>query len=601
VSMIDEPASNESLPSPQAGIVEADVLIIGGGFAGTWGALRAAEKGARVILVDKAFVSRSGASTMSGGITTCPLPGDDLEPWIEEFVTRGDYMCNQDWTRQLLEGQRRRVADLAAWGVPISRDAKGDIRRFASRGMVAVRCMQYEPKKAMEALRKHALAAGVTIVDRHCITDLMTSDGLYPTAGSVIGAFGFDVKTGRCTAFRAKRTIVATGQISMKGIHHVDNDTGDGVAMGWRVGARLTDLEFSFGGTFVTLMKRYNLGSYNVAVAHGARLINSHGERFMARYDPVRFERSELSRVVAAFVKELRDGNGPVCLDMRHCDDSYWNDLETLSTTSGGTVLLSGKVPDPRIHPIPIEATWGFWSGGRGGVDVDLECRSKVPGLYAAGATAKNPATGTHASAGAPTSFAMNSGYYAGESAARHALADDLKPLPDGLLTRLAREVMSPLRRPRGERTPDALHDELSRLGGSVFESMDFNAARLVGLRRRAQDIYDATASGAAADLHDLVKLHEARNVAENARLIYASAADRTESREQFYRSDYPNMDDENWYCLHGITRTPDGELFERIPIGLETFPIKTRTRKPHRPSAIAAIFAGTYEASNYE
>ncbi|VCU70775.1 Succinate dehydrogenase flavoprotein subunit [Pigmentiphaga humi] len=577
-------------------IVDTDVLVIGGGFGGAWAALRAAELGASVVLVDKAYVSRSGASTMSGGITTCPLPGDDLTPWVEEFVTRGDYMCDQNWTRRLMEGQRERVASLEAWGVPISRDDQGAIRRFASRGMVAVRCMQYDPKRATEALREQALAQGVRIVDRHSITELMTSDGRYPTAGRVIGAFGFDVKTGQCTAFRAKRTIVATGQISMKGIHHVDNDTGDGVAMAWRAGARLADLEFSFGGTFVTLMKRYNLGSYNVAVAHGARLINRHGERFMAKYDPVRFERSELSRVVAAFVKELRDGNGPVYLDLRHCDASYWSDLESMAMTSGATVLLSGKVPDPRVHPLPIEATWNFWSGGRGGVEIDLECRATLAGLYAAGATAKNPATGTHASAGAPTAFAMNSGYFAGESAALSSRGEDSPELPAGLVERLAREALAPLAREPSPMTPDRLHDELAALGGSIFDSMQLNAERLQALCERSAAAYREAERTAADHLHDLVKVHEARNIAENALLIYASALDRTESREQFYRSDYPETDDTQWFCQHGVTRTAQGMRFERLPIPLEEYPFRDRPSKPRALSPIAAIFAGTYQ-----
>ena len=576
-------------------VVDADVLVIGGGFGGAWAALRAAELGARVVLVDKAYVSRSGASTMSGGVTTCPLPEDDLGPWVEEFVTRGDYMCDQNWTRQLMEGQRDRVAALAAWGVPISRDDQGAIRRFASRGMVAVRCMQYDPKRTTEALRREALAHGVRIVDRLSITELMTSDGRYPTTGRVIGAFGFDVKTGRCTAFRAKRTVIATGQISMKGIHHVDNDTGDGVAMAWRAGARLADLEFSFGGTFVTLMKRYNLGSYNVAVAHGARLINRHGERFMEKYDPVRHERSELSRVVAAFVKELRDGKGPVCLDLRHCDASYWSDLEKMAMTSGSTVLLSGKVPDPRVHPIPIEATWNFWSGGRGGVEIDLRCRSTLAGLYAAGATAKNPATGTHASAGAPTAFAMNSGYFAGESAARASAQEMLPELPEGLLETLERQAMAPLSRPQRGMTPDELHDGLAALGGSIFDAMELNAERLQRLCEQSSSMYELAGRTHAAHLHDLVKVHEARNIAENARLIYSAALDRTESREQFYRSDFPETDDEQWFCLHGVTRLPQGMKFERLPILLDDYPFRDRPGKPRALSPIAAIFAGTY------
>ena len=130
--------------------IDADVLIIGGGFGGIWAALRAAELVDNVVLLEKAYVSRSGASTISGGVTTCPLDNDDLSKWAAEFVTKGGYMCDQDWTAQLLEGQRERVKQLAGWGVPISRNDKGEIRRFASRGMIDVRCMQYSPKKSME-------------------------------------------------------------------------------------------------------------------------------------------------------------------------------------------------------------------------------------------------------------------------------------------------------------------------------------------------------------------------------------------------------------------------------------------------------------------
>src|SRR4051794_22143364 len=175
---------------------EADVLIIGGGFAGTWAALRAAEVGASVVLVDKAYVSRSGASTMSGGITTCPLDSDDLDVWAEEFITRGGYMCDQRWSYQLLVGQRERVKDYERWGVPISRDEKGNIRRFASRGMVNVRGMQYQPKAAMREMRRRITDLGVKIIDRVCITDLVTSDGCWPTRGAVAGAVGFHVHSG---------------------------------------------------------------------------------------------------------------------------------------------------------------------------------------------------------------------------------------------------------------------------------------------------------------------------------------------------------------------------------------------------------------------
>src|ERR1019366_8659881 len=92
--------------------IDLDVLVVGGGFAGVWAALRAAELGANVVLAEKAFVSRAGASTMSGGVTAAPFDRDDLTVWAAEFVTHGGYMADQAWTRQLLELARDRIKQL---------------------------------------------------------------------------------------------------------------------------------------------------------------------------------------------------------------------------------------------------------------------------------------------------------------------------------------------------------------------------------------------------------------------------------------------------------------------------------------------------------
>ena len=545
--------------------IDIDVLVLGGGFAGSWAALRASDYTKNVILVDKAYVSRSGASAISGGITTCPLEGDDLASWAEEFIVRGSYMCDQDWTWQLLNGQKDRVQDYIDWGIPISRAEDGSIRRFASRGMINVRGMQYKPKAAIKELRSRIAARGVQIADRVCITELLTSDGNWPTSGSIVGAVGFHVHDGRFIVYRAKRTILATGMISMKGTHGVDNDTGDGVAMAYRAGARLIDMEFTFGGTFSLLMKNMHFPSYNVAVAQGARLINARGERFMAQYDPVRLERSELSCVVAAFAKELLDGRGPIYVDLRHVNESYWADI--LSLNRGNNVLLSDRIPNPRENPLLIEPTWGLWAAGRAGLQIDIDCRTNLPGLLAAGSTAKNDATGTHASAGAPTSFCFVSGYKAGETAGRESQSCEPPQIDPARIAALAATTFAPLTRHSGNSSADRLHDELTGMEASLINGLVLNEPRLRAMTEKVDGVLAAMEQTRAAHLHDLVKLHEVRSVAECARLVYLTSLDRTESREQFYREDYPEIDDDNWFCWHGTRRTAQGMTFERLPI----------------------------------
>jgi succinate dehydrogenase/fumarate reductase flavoprotein subunit len=575
--------------------LEADVLIIGGGFGGMWAALRASEIARRVIVVDKAYVSRSGASTMSGGVTNAPMADDDLQTWVDEMVVRGSYMCNQDWTWQLLELQRERIRDFEAWGVPIVREEDGRIKRFASRGMVTVRCLQYNPKRAMEILRARALAQGVQVLDRVCITELLTTDGCYPTRGAIAGAVGFNTRSGERVVVRSRTTIVATGMTAMKGTHRVDNTTGDGMAMGYRAGARLCDLEFGFGGTFTHLMKDYAFTNYNVSVAHGARLINRHGERFMAQYDPVRFERSELARVVAAFTKEIVEGRGPVYVDLRHVDPAYWDNLHRVSVSKGRNILLAGVLPDPREHPLPIEPTWGLWNGGRSGLKIDLDCHTTVPGLFAVGSAAKNDATGTHSSAGIPTAFCYTTGYRAGEVAAREALDSELPLLDQPAIETLLHDAVAPLDRRGGALTVDDIHDRLSALEASVVDLVRLNAERLTRFAAEAEAMRVEVDRAKAADVHDLVKLHEARNVAECAWLVYQASLDRTESREQFYREDYPDTDDDAWFCWHGVTRGAHGPVFDRERIPVEKFALQPPS--PYRgPSPIAAMMAGTFD-----
>lgn len=577
---------------------EVDVLVIGGGFAGAFATLRAAERCQRTVLVDKGYVSRSGSSTVSGGVTNGPRRDDDLEEWVKEIAVLGGYSADQDWTRQLISDQMERVAELDGWGVPIVRDDNGEFKRIKSRGMVKLRAIQFSPRHAMEALRRAALAAGAQIVDKVQIIELLTSDGRYPTQGSIIGAVGFSPLDATMHVFRAKNVVMASGSQFIKGYHPMDANTGDGYAMGFRAGGRFMDMEFATGGTFSFIWGGYGMGNYNIAVGHGAKLVNARGERFMERYDPSRFERSELNRVVAAFLKELVDGRGPVFLDFRDVDDGFW---PALSRARGGrpSLLQSGLVPDPREHLVPVEPGWSFSNSGRGGFVIDLECRTNLPGLFAAGAVARNNGAGRHASAGIPTAHAMVTGSRAGSAAGDEAADAELIPVPEGAVEAIREQIFGPLSRP-ARVSADSLHGRLCDIMGSPLEVMVQNAERIARALRRTRAFRDDLSQLGVSDLHELVKFHEAANLADTFELMYACMADRDESREGFYREDYPCTDDHEWLNWHMATGTPDGIAFEKVAIPFERYRYRP-AELTVKMSPIGAIMRGDYDPNTYE
>lgn len=540
---------------------DSDVLVLGGGFAGVWAAIRAAELGASVTLVEKAVVARGGASTLSSGVTTGPLPDDDLDAWAREIVEHGDFMCDEGWTRQVLIGQVRRIEQLREWGVPFVEDEDGRVRQYLSRGMINVRGVQYPPKTAMEVLRNRAEALGVRMLNRQSVVDLLTTDGLMPTNGSVCGAVAIDAHSADVYVHRSKAVVLATGPVSLKGYNPVDNDTGDGLSLALRAGAEIADLEFAFSGTFNIVAREFRvLSLFNIGLGHGLRLINRRGERFMEQYDPVRLERSELPLVVAGFVRELIEGRGPVYMDLTHCDAAFWHNLQSARGRANAEVLFAAADVDPRTAPVVVEATRGYWSNGRIGPIIDRRGRTSVPGLYAAGAVAKNMASGTHGSAGLPTAFAMNSGYVAGEDAAR-AAAEMPPPDCDPHFEDQVRRARAPLGRRSGFGTDDA-HRELVHLQGTVLDNFTLDREKLLARIERHASMREAFASLSAQDPHDLVKAHEIAGAYLWVGCVHEAMLRREESRGGFIvRRDFPMTDDFQWRFWHLARRAPDGTL----------------------------------------
>lgn len=562
-------------------IVDCDVLVVGGGLAGSVAALTAAQAGADVILADKGYVSRAGCSPLSGGVMTGPLPSDDLDVWAREFIHNGGYMNNQVWLDHFLSDQVERLAELQQLGDLFVKEDSGQLRQIKSRGMTNVRCVQFNPRELMTALRNRMEAAGTRILDRFQVCELLKSE-----SGAVVGALGFHARTGEHILVRAGATIIASGPLNLKGRNIADSSGADGHAFAYRAGAEMIDMEFLFGGTFSLMLKKYKFPAYNVALGHGARLINAKGERFMARYDPDRLERTELPQVVAAFLNELLAGRGPCYIDLRYADDNLIKDLRAVRGDYWADELVTGHIKDFRTRPVLIEPQWTIWSH-RCGIRVDLDCRSNVEGLYAAGSVVKNESMGTHASAGSPTAFCCVSGTRSGRAAAAYARGLNARSDLGGQ----ARAVAARLRESSsqsGAFAPGAAFAAVRKVLGTPLDCMLLSDRRIAEIRAGLADIRARFADMSATDPHELVKAEEVRNFVDVFDLCMAAGAQRTESRESFFRRDYPDTDNERWFCWH-VARLVDGkQTFHRDPIPLERYPIKPKDMPRRHQSPLA-------------
>ena len=225
---------------------ESDVLVIGGGIAGCFAAIKAKEKGVNVILVDKGYVGKSGSSAYPD--TYCvfnPEWGHDLDAWMNYMNVGGEYLNNREWTEIIFKESYAMYQDLISWGVQFLEE-NGEPIRWKMDPLGACETLQlggkYEAggrRKTLQILRKQTVASGVKVMDRIMVTDLMKSDG------RVVGAVGIPLDSYDLYVFKANATIISTGCAGFKPDGWpISELTGDGQAMLYRIGAELTGSEF---------------------------------------------------------------------------------------------------------------------------------------------------------------------------------------------------------------------------------------------------------------------------------------------------------------------------------------------------------------------
>jgi len=502
----------------------ADFLVLGSGIAGLLSALKLARLG-RVALVTKKAAAESNTNYAQGGIAAVMSALDSFESHVKDTLVAGAGLCDEAVVRLTVAEAPARVTELRDLGVQFSeRESVVDLgleaghshRRILHAGDITGREIERALVEAVRADRR------VALVENHLAVDL-----LMDRARACRGAYVMDRGSGRIEPLTAGAVVLATGGAGKVYVYTTNPDiaTGDGMAMAWRAGAVMADMEFvQFHPTclFHPLAKSFLLSE--ALRGEGGKLRLKSGARFMPRWDK-RAELAPRDIVARAIDAEMkRTGDECVFLDMTHRPRAF---LRSRFPNIYEKVLSFGI--DMAEVPIPVVPAAHFFCGG---VKTDVWGRTSIPRLYAVGETAR---TGLHGANRLASNSLLEGCVFA------HRMAEDLaRP---GALPAAAPFKAAPWRYGKAVTSDEAVvvsqnWDEIRRLMWNYVGIVRTNKrlaralARMEILNREIAEYYWHT-----VPTPDIVEL---RNIADVATLVIRSAMARHESRGLHFTLDYP-------------------------------------------------------------
>ena len=365
-----------------------DVLVIGSGAAGLTVSLQLAPH-AKVALLSKGKLTDSSTLYAQGGIAAVLDATDSVESHVADTLVAGAGLCDAGVVRFVVENAKDAITKLIDYGVDFTRDeASPDeyhLTREAGHSHRRIIHAADATGRAVETtLEERARNTPNITVFEHClVVDLVREKAADGTLGRCVGAYALDRRSGAISLFRAKAVVIASGGAGRVYLYSTNPDgcTGDGIAMAWRAGCRVANMEFmQFHPTCLYHPDAKNFLISEAVRGEGGRLLLPNGERFMHRFD----ERAELAPrdiVARAIDHEMkRLGIDFVYLDVSHQPAAF---IEEHFPTILATCLKFGI--DMRTQPIPVVPATHYTCGG---VMTDRKGRTDVPGLYAVGEVA---------------------------------------------------------------------------------------------------------------------------------------------------------------------------------------------------------------------
>ncbi len=551
------------------------VVIVGAGGAGLRAAIECArDPKVKVAVVSKVYPTRSHTGAAQGGMNAAlghVVETDCPEVHAHDTIKGSDFLADQDAVLFMCKHAPEVIYELDRWGVPFSRLPDGRIAQRPFGGASFPRTVFSADRTGhvlLHTLFEQALAKdNIDFYNEFFLLDLIHN------GHRVKGVALYDIRNGEVLVLGARAVILATGgfaRIYWQRSTNAIGNTGDGVAVAFRNGIPLKDIEFI--QFHPTGLAKTGILLSEACRGEGGYLINRLGERFMARYAPEKMELAPRDMVSRAIEYEIREGRGfgegtsaYVLLDLRHLGEQKIN--ERLPQVRQLAIDFEGV--DPVYEPVPIRPTAHYCMGGIH-ITNYMTSSTSLEGLYAVGECACVSVHGANRLGGNSLTELMVFGKFAGISAREYAKQVDYLPVEpaeelravefiEKLFQREGKESLAQLRRRMGEITWEKVgifRDEKSLR--SAYEELS-------ELLERWEKVPVLDKSKIFNT--NLVEVLELRNMLELARAVAYCALHRRESRGGHYREDYPERDDENFLKHTLVYKEGDSLRIEYIPV----------------------------------
>jgi len=586
-------------------VAHHDILLVGGGGAGLRAAIAVAEANPRlsIAVISKVYPMRSHTVSAEGGAAGVIRPDDSLDEHAHDTISGGDWLCDQDAVEAFVREAPQELLQLEHWGCPWSREPDGHIAVRAFGGMKKMRTWFAADKTGFHML--HTLFqttlkyAAIQRYDEWFVTRLLVDDG------RVQGVVALELMSGRVQAIAAKAVILCTGGCGrvFPFTTNANIKNGDGMALAYRVGAPLKDMEFvqyhptglPFTGILIT----------EAARAEGGYLLNKDGYRYLQDYNlgspqprPVlrSMELGPRDRLSQAFVKEVEKGRtiqtpygDVVHLDLRHLGERLINTKLPFVRE----LCLKYQNIDPVRELIPVRPVVHYMMGG---VHTDMHGVTPLRGLYAAGEVACVSINGANRLGSNSLPELLVFGARAGRHAAEYAAS--CPPAAGRILAQAADEKRRLdehfLRKTGGRERVATLREEMQatieasagiyRHGSTLAQA----AGKIAELKERSADLrLDDSSATFNTELVAALELGFMLDVAE---AIVACAAHRTESRGAHQRTDFPERDDARFLAHSLVYQSADGApRVDYLPVVITRWPPGERVYGQSTPGHRAA------------